>query len=163
MAREKPRAAAGSAAKLGEFLCFAIYSANLAFCRAYKPLLDKLGLTYPQYLVLAALYEQDDQTVGGLGDKLFLDSSTLTPLLKRMESAGFLIRKRDPLDERQVRIHLTQRGRSAREKGFGFLDGLVEATGLAPGAHRQLLETMVKLRENLSHEAPKSAVVLRDR
>ena len=150
MARERPRAVSGNAAKLGEFLCFAIYSANLAVSRAYKPLLDELGLTYPQYLVLAALYDEDDQTVGGLGDKLFLDSSTLTPLLKRMERAGFLTRKRDPQDERQVRIRLTQRGRSAREKGFGFLDGLVEATGLPPGAYRQLLETMVRLRENLS-------------
>jgi len=150
MARERPRAVSGNAAKLGEFLCFAIYSANLAVSRAYKPLLDELGLTYPQYLVLAALYDEDGQTVGGLGDKLFLDSSTLTPLLKRMERAGFLTRKRDLQDERQVRIRLTQRGRSAREKGFGFLDGLVEATGLPPGAYRQLLETMVKLRENLS-------------
>jgi len=150
MARERPRAVSGNAAKLGEFLCFAIYSANLAVSRAYKPLLDELGLTYPQYLVLAALYDEDGQTVGGLGDKLFLDSSTLTPLLKRMERAGFLTRKRDLQDERQVRIRLTQRGRSARERGFGFLDGLVEATGLPPGAYRQLLETMVKLRENLS-------------
>jgi len=153
MAREKPRAVSGGAAKLGGFLCFAIYSANLAVSRAYKPLLDELGLTYPQYLVLAALYDQDNQTVGGLGDKLFLDSSTLTPLLKRMERAGFLTRKRDPQDERQVRIRLTQRGRTAREKSSGFLDGLVEATGLTPGAYGQLLEWMVKLRENLSRSA----------
>ena len=74
--------------KLDDFLCFATYSANLAFNRVYKPVLDELGLTYPQYIVLVALYEQDDQTVSGLGDKLFLDSSTLTPLLKRMESDG---------------------------------------------------------------------------
>jgi MarR family transcriptional regulator, organic hydroperoxide resistance regulator len=150
MAMQKPRAVSGNAAKLGEFLCFAIYSAHLAVNRVYKPLLDDLGLTYPQYLVLAALYEQDDQTVGGLGDKLFLDSSTLTPLLKRMESAGYLTRQRDPQDERQVRIRLTQRGRSARENSFGFLDGLVKATGLDPGAYRQLLKAMVELRDNLS-------------
>jgi DNA-binding MarR family transcriptional regulator len=112
-----------------------------------------LGLTYPQYLVLAALYEQDDQTVSSLGDKLFLDSSTLTPLLKRMEGAGLLTRKRDPDDERQVRIRLTRRGRTAREKSFGFLDGLVKDTGLPPAAYRQLVETMTKLRENLSRTA----------
>jgi DNA-binding MarR family transcriptional regulator len=150
MARERPRTVAGKPAQLGDVLCFAIYSANLAINRAYKPLLNELGLTYPQYLVLAALYEQDDQTVGNLGDKLFLDSSTLTPLLKRMESGGYLTRQRDLRDERQVRIRLTQRGRSASEKSFGFLDGLVKDTGLAPAAYRQLVETIVKLRENLS-------------
>jgi MarR family transcriptional regulator, organic hydroperoxide resistance regulator len=104
-------------------LCFAIYSANLAINRAYKPVLVELGLTYPQYLVLAALYEQDDQTVSSLGDKLFLDSSTLTPLLKRMEGAGLLTRKRDPDDERQVRIRLRRRGRTAREKVSAFSMG----------------------------------------
>src|SRR5437879_6243363 len=98
------------APKLDDFLCFAVYSANLAFHRVYKPLLDELGLTYPQYLVLVVLYEQDDQTVGDLGDKLFLDSSTLTPLLKRMEGVGYVTRQRDPEDERQVRIRLTPRG-----------------------------------------------------
>ena len=147
MAREKPHAVSGNVSKLGEFLCFAIYSANLAINRAYKPLLDKLGLTYPQYLVLAALYDQDDQTVGSLGEKLFLNSSTLIPLLKRMERAGYLTRQRDPKDERQVRIRLTPRGRSAREKSFGFLDGLVKTTGLAPARYQQLLEALVKLRE----------------
>ena len=157
MAKEKRSSPKGSAATLDEFLCFAVYSANLAIGRSYAPLLDKLGLTYPQYLVLAALYDKDDQTVGSLGDKLFLDSSTLTPLLKRMESAGFLTRKRDPRDERQVRIRLTPRGRTAREDSFGFLDGLVEATGLAPGPYRQLLEAMVKLRENLCHAPPQDA------
>ena len=150
MAREKTHAISGSAAKVGEFLCFAIYSTNLAINRVYMPLLDELGLTYPQYLVLAALYEQDDQTVGTLGDKLFLDSSTLTPLLKRMERAGYLTRQRDPHDERQVRIQLTQRGRSAREKSFGFLDGLVKATGLTPNAYRELLKTLANVRANLS-------------
>jgi DNA-binding MarR family transcriptional regulator len=150
MARQRPRTVAGNIARLDEFLCFAIYSAHLAVNRVYKPLLDELGLTYPQYLVLAALYEQDDQTVGSLGDRLFLDSSTLTPLLKRMERAGYLTRQRDPQDERQVRIRLTKRGRRTRENSSGFLDGLVKATGLAPDAYRQLLAEMVELRDNLS-------------
>jgi DNA-binding MarR family transcriptional regulator len=106
--------------KLEDYLCFAVYSANLPLHRLLKPLLDEVGLTYPQYLVLIALYDDDHQTVGGLGDKLFLDSSTLTPLLKRMEAMGYVVRQRDPQDERQVRIRLTPRGRSVREKGIGF-------------------------------------------
>jgi|SRR5262245_25922593 len=155
MARKQPHIVSGDAAKLGEFLCFAIYSANLAINRAYKPLLDELGLTYPQFLVLAALYDEGDQTVGSLGEKLFLDSSTLTPVLKRMERAGLLTRQRDAKDERQVRLRLTQRGRSAREKSFGFLDGLVKDTGVAPARYQQFLGALVKLRENLTNQHPK--------
>jgi MarR family transcriptional regulator, organic hydroperoxide resistance regulator len=146
--REKP--ATGDAARLEDFLCFAMYAGNLEVNRLYKPLLDTLRLTYPQYLVLAALYDDDNQTVGNLGDKLFLDSSTLTPLLKRMEKTGYLSRQRDPGDERQVRIRLTQRGRSAREKSIDFLDELVKATGLTPARYRQLREELVSVRENLS-------------
>jgi DNA-binding MarR family transcriptional regulator len=153
MATEKLRAASSDVPKLDDFLCFAIYSANLAFNRLYKPLLDELGLTYPQYLVLVALYEQDDQTVSGLGEKLFLDSSTLTPLLKRMEGSGYLTRQRDPEDERQVRIRLTQRGRSVREEGITFRGGMLKATGLTSAGLRQLREEMVKLRENLADAA----------
>jgi len=153
MATEKLRVVSADAPSLDDFLCFAVYSANLAFHRVYKPLLDELGLTYPQYLVLVALYEQDDQTVGDLGDKLFLDSSTLTPLLKRIEGVGYVTRQRDPKDERQVRIRLTPRGRSVREKGIGFRGGLLKATGLTPTGLRQLREEMVKLRENLSNAA----------
>src|ERR1700730_10424609 len=106
--------------KLEDYFFFAVYSANLPLHRLLKPLLDEVGLTYPQYLVLIALYDDDHQTVGGPGDKLFLDSSTLTPLLKRMEAMGYVVRQRDPQDERQVRIRLTPRGRSLREKGIGF-------------------------------------------
>ena len=146
----KKKLAAGDAARLEDFLCFAVYSANLTVNRLYKPLLDKLGLTYPQYLALAALYDEDNQTVGNLGDKLFLDSSTLTPLLKRMEKTGYLSRQRDPGDERQVRIRLTQQGRSAREKSIDFLNELVKATGLTPARYRQLREELVSVRENLS-------------
>ena len=134
---------------LDDFLCFAIYSTNLAFNRVYKPLLDELGLTYPQYLVLVALYQEDGQTVGALGEKLFLDSSTLTPLLKRMEGLGHVTRQRDPEDERQVRIRLTTQGRRVREKGIGFRGGLLKATGLTQADFRQLREDMVELRENL--------------
>src|ERR1043165_5248064 len=88
--------------KLSNFLCFSIYSANLAFGRAYKPILDKVGLSYTQYIALVALAEEDDQTVGALGEKLFLESNTLTPILKKLETMGFIKRQRDPADERQV-------------------------------------------------------------
>jgi MarR family transcriptional regulator, organic hydroperoxide resistance regulator len=138
---------------LDDFICFAIYSANLAFNRVYKPLLDELNLTYPQYLVLVALYAEDDQTVGGLGEKLFLDSSTLTPLLKRMEAIGTITRQRDREDERQVRIRLTPRGRSLREKGIGFRGGLLKATGLTPTGLRELRDEIVKVRDSLTEAA----------
>jgi DNA-binding MarR family transcriptional regulator len=136
--------------KLGDFLCFAIYSANLAVNRVYKPLLNELGLTYPQYIVLIALYDEDDQTVGGLGDKLFLDSSTLTPLLKRLEAMGHVTRQRDPQDERQVRVRLTPQGRSVREKGIMSRSELLNSTNFSPTEYEQLREQMVKLRAYLS-------------
>ena len=117
--------------KLEDYLCFAMYSTNLALHRLLKPLLEA-GLTYPQFLVLIALFEQDHQTVGGISDKLFLDSSTLTPLLKRTEAMGYVVRQRDPVDERQVRIRLTPRGRSVREKGIGFRADYVETKASRP-------------------------------
>lgn len=135
---------------LDEFLCFAVYSTNLAFNRVYKPLLDELGLTYPQYIALVALYEEADQTVGQLGEKLFLDSSTLTPLLKRLEAMGTVTRQRDPQDERQVRINLTAQGRALRERGRAVRVSMQRATGLAPEEQRHLRETMVRLRGNLT-------------
>ena len=96
-------------------LCFALYSASLAMTKLYKPLLDTLGLTYPQYLVMLALWERDGLTVSELGERLFLDSGTLTPLLKRLEAAGLLVRLRDVQDERRVRITLTGQGRALRD------------------------------------------------
>jgi DNA-binding MarR family transcriptional regulator len=116
--------------KLDSFLCFAVYSTGHAFNRAYKPLLDKLGLTYPQYLLMVALWEQDDQTVGALGVKMFLESSTLTPLIKRLESLGLLGRTRDPLDERQVRVRLTARGKALRERALEVPPCILNASGL---------------------------------
>ena len=92
----------GEGRKLANFLCFSIYSANLAFGRAYKPILDQVGLTYPQYITIVALWEEDNQTVGSLGEKLFLESNTLTPLLKKLEAMGYVRRQRAAADERQV-------------------------------------------------------------
>jgi DNA-binding MarR family transcriptional regulator len=143
----------GNTTKLDDFLCFAIYSTNLAVQRLQKPVLDELGLTYLQYIVLVVLYEQDDQTVGSLGDKLFLDSSTLTPLLKRLEAMGNVTRQRDPEDERQVRVGLTPQGRSVRERAFAYRDHLVKAMGLSAVDFQDLREDLLSLRANLS-DAP---------
>ena len=133
--------------KLGEFLCFAIYSANLAFGKAYKPILEELGLTYTQYITIIALWEQDNQTVGGLGEKLFLESNTLTPILKKLEVLGYLRRQRDPGDERQVLVNLTEEGRRLREKAFNI--NLMQATGLTPEEFPKLQNAVVTLRNNL--------------
>ena len=134
-------------AKLGDFLCFAIYSANLAFGRAYKPILEEVGLTYTQYIVLVALWEEDDQTVGSLGEKLFLESNTLTPILKKLEAMGYLRRQRDPADERQVRVSLTSAGRSLQEKCVST--SLIEASGLTAGEFAKLQKSVARLRDNL--------------
>jgi MarR family transcriptional regulator, organic hydroperoxide resistance regulator len=133
--------------KLADFLCFAIYSANLAYRRAYKPILDELGLTYPQYIAIVALWEQDHQTVTGLGEKLFLESNTLTPMLKKLEAMGYLRRQRDPADERQVQVSLTDAGRRLREKGLGM--NLVAASGLSPEEFPRMQKAVVALRDNL--------------
>ena len=102
--------------KLDNQLCFAVYSTSLAMTRLYKPLLDKLGLTYPQYLVMLALWEQDGPMVSVLGERLSLDSGTLTPLLKRLEASGLVARVRDVADERRVHITLTAAGRRLKAK-----------------------------------------------
>jgi DNA-binding MarR family transcriptional regulator len=90
--------APAAAVPLSDYLCFAVYSANLAFGKAYKPILEELGLTYTQYITVIALWEEDHQTVSGLGEKLFLESNTLTPILKKLEAMGYLERQRDPED-----------------------------------------------------------------
>jgi DNA-binding MarR family transcriptional regulator len=100
---------------LDQQLCFALYSASIAIGRAYKPLLDALEITYPQYLVLSTLWERDAQSVGTIADRLALESSTITPLVKRLEQAGFVVR-RNPEDERQVVVSLTAKGTAMREK-----------------------------------------------
>ena len=101
---------------LDQQLCFALYGASMAIGRAYKPLLDALEITYPQYLVLSTLWERDAQSVGNIADRLALESSTITPLVKRLEQAHFVVRKRNPEDERQVVVSLTVRGMALREK-----------------------------------------------
>ena len=109
-------------------LCFAVYSASLAMTRLYKPLLEKLGLTYPQYLVMLALWEDDGPTVSELGARLSLDSGTLTPLLKRLEASGHVARVRDVADERRVHIMLTSAGRKLKSRAAGVPGCLLAAT-----------------------------------
>lgn len=134
--------------KLSNFLCFAVYSANLAFGRAYKPILDELGLTYTQYIAMVALSEEDDQTVGVLGEKMFLESNTLTPILKKLESNGFITRHRDPADERQVRVSLTPAGRQLVETDPG--NALLGAIGLGDD-FPVVQKSVTTLRDNLLH------------
>jgi MarR family transcriptional regulator, organic hydroperoxide resistance regulator len=133
--------------KLGDFLCFAIYSTNLAFGRAYRPILEQLGLTYPQYIAMVVLWEDDGQTVSSLGEKMFLESNTLTPLLKKLEAMGYVRRQRDANDERQVVVSLTESGRRLREKVQ--TGSLRQATGLDAEEFARLQKNVVALRDNL--------------
>lgn len=125
MTQKKP----SNPAPLDDQLCYAIYSAGMAIQRVYKPLLDELGLTYPQYLVLNVLWRDDDLTVGAIADRLALESSTLTPLLKRLEAAGFLRRTRNPENERQVVIALTDQGRALQSRAGCLNDALLSISG----------------------------------
>lgn len=123
--------------------CFALYSSSLALTKAYKPMLDALGLTYPQYLVMLVLWEQDNVLVKDIGHALFLDSGTLTPLLKRLEANGLLERHRDESDERQVRITLTPAGKDLRNAALDIPQKILCASG-------QSKETLMQLRSQLS-------------
>ena len=138
---------------LEELICFAVYSAGHAFNRAYQPLLEQVGLTYPQYLVMIALWAKDDQTVSELGELLFLESSTLTPLLKRLEAVGYLTRSRDPSDERQVRSRLTSAGKGLQRKARDIPRCILEATGLSIADLRRLQRDVANLRQNLMKSA----------
>lgn len=148
---EKKRAE--DAVRLDQQLCFAVYGTAHAFNRAYKPLLEPLGLTYPQYLVLMALWEKDQSTVKALGDKLGLDSGTLSPLLKRLEAGGAIIRQRDPGDERQMLISLSEKGAALKEKAFQVAGTMAAATGCTNGEVTTLRETLVGLRDRLEKAA----------
>lgn len=131
-------------------LCFDVYAVNLAFGRIYKPLLDPLGLTYPQYLVLMSLWGQDAQSVGQIGAGLGLDSSTLTPLIKRIEATGFVVRARDPLDERRVIVSLTDQGRALQSQSGHISSCVVEATGLSVPELLQLKSMIRRLRNSIA-------------
>ncbi|MCG7628216.1 MarR family transcriptional regulator [Epibacterium sp. MM17-32] len=115
--------------KIDELLCFSVYSVNHAISRLYRPLLAPLGLTYPQYLVLVALWNRDRRRVNELGRELQLDTNTLTPLLKRMEAAEFLTRQRNPDDERSLIVALTDKGRALEQKAGELTACVLDAMG----------------------------------
>lgn len=131
-------------------LCFSIYGADLAINRTYKPLLDQLGLTYPQYLVLHALWESDGLTITGIADRLALEPSTITPLVKRLELAGFLTRLRNPSDERQVQVSLTDKGRDMREESACLGEALLKKAGMSLQELGDLNRQVQRLRDALS-------------
>lgn len=135
--------------KIDNLLCFALYSAGHSFTRLYKPLLEPLGLTYPQFLVMIALWEADGQTVSDIGEKLLLESSTLTPLLKRLETAGLIKRTRDREDERVVRITLTRQGAALKDKAATIPEAIGCATNLTINDVKKLTQEIAALRKTL--------------
>ena len=136
---------------LEEQLCFAIYSAGIAIQRAYKPLLDALGLTYPQYLVLNVLWREDSQTVGSVANQLALESSTLTPLIKRLETSGLIQRARNPENERQVIVSITDKGAALRSRAGCLGDTLLTASGETSAALGKLNRQVAELRDAVYH------------
>jgi len=135
--------------QLDNQLCFALYSTSLAMTRVYKPLLDNLGLTYPQYLAMLVLWEQDGLMVSELGDKLFLDSGTLTPLLKRLESSGLVSRIRAVEDERRVHITLTAAGRALKTKAALIPSCILSASQCSLPELIELTQQVQALRQRL--------------
>jgi len=145
----KKQAADGSQL-LGNQLCFAIYSTAHAFNRVYRPLLDRLGLTYPQYLVMLVLWERDGVPVKDISERLFLDSGTLTPLLKRLETAQLIKRTRSSADERQVLIALTSQGHALREKAKSVPQSILAASACSVAELSAIKHDLVALRDRLN-------------
>jgi DNA-binding MarR family transcriptional regulator len=144
-----------TADRLADFVCFAVYSADLAFRRAYRPILKEFRVTYTQWITIVALWEEDNQTVCGLGEKLFLESNTLTPILKTLEEAGYVTRRRDSADERRVLVSLTDASRRLRESGAQR--AIIEAVGLWPEEFHEMQKSVVRLRNNLTAHAKAEA------
>lgn len=136
--------------KLDHQLCFALYSASLAMTKLYKPLLDELGLTYPQYLAMLALWEEDGLSVSALGERLTLDSGTLTPLLKRLEAMGLVARQRDAQDERRVLVRLSAAGRRLKSRAARVPACVLEASHCSPSEALALTRQVQQLRSRLS-------------
>ncbi len=135
---------------LGNQLCFAIYSTAHAFNRAYKPLLDRLGLTYPQYLVMLVLWERDGVPVKDIGERLLLDSGTLTPLLKRLEAAELVKRTRGTGDERQVLIALTSKGQALKEKARAVPQAILAGSACSISELSAMKNELISLRDRLN-------------
>jgi DNA-binding MarR family transcriptional regulator len=160
MPRASPQSNTDSPAQwllLDRQLCFALYSASLAMTKLYKPLLEPLGLTYPQYLVMLVLWEGDGITVSQLGERLALDSGTLTPLLKRLEALGHLQRLRDAADERRVLLQLTTQGRVLRTQAKRVPAAVAQASGCELGEITALTSRLQALRQQLTDSTPRAA------
>jgi MarR family transcriptional regulator, organic hydroperoxide resistance regulator len=142
--------AADQMLRLDNQICFAVYSAAHAFTRFYKPLLERLGLTYPQYLVMLALWERDGVPLKDIGERLFLDSGTLTPLLKRLEAAQLIKRTRGTEDERQVMIALTPQGHALKEKARTVPSSLLQASACSVAELSAMKNEIVALRDRLN-------------
>src|SRR5207302_2784875 len=136
--------------RLDNQICFAVYSAAHAFNRVYKPLLDRLGLTYPQYLVMLVLWERDGVAVKDIGERLFLDSGTLTPLLKRLEAAGLVKRTRSTEDERQVLIALKPKGHALKEAARAVPQAILSRSACSVGELFEMKNELVALRDKLN-------------
>jgi DNA-binding MarR family transcriptional regulator len=135
---------------LEDQLCFSLYATSMAINRVYKPLLDQLGITYPQYLVLSALWEDDGRTVGAIAERLSLESSTITPLVKRLEAASLVTRARQADDERRVMVSLTDRGRALKQDSRCLGETLFARAGMEPGELIALNREVQRLRAALT-------------
>ena len=138
---------------LGDQLCFALYSTSLAMTKIYRKLLRELGLTYPQYLVMLVLWERDGVSVSEIGERLYLNSATLTPLLKRIETLGLISRRRAHKDERQVIVSLSRAGRELRQKTGEIQDGVFHASGCKVAELVAIKQQLDRLRSHLMENA----------
>ena len=154
---QRPAAEVGDWLALDRQLCFALYAASLAMTKAYKPLLAPLGLTYPQYLVMLVLWEGDGISVSALGDRLTLDSGTLTPLLKRLQALGLLLRLRDTADERRVLLRLSPAGRRLQAQARAVPQALACAIACDLQQIQQLTAQLTAVRQQLSATPPQAA------
>lgn len=135
---------------LDEHLCFSLYATSMAIGRVYKPVLDEVGITYPQYLVLSTLWEENGRTIGGIADRLSLESSTVTPLVKRLEAAGLVTRSRQQDDERRVLVSLTEKGGALRGTTRRLGEALLASSGMAPAALMALNADVRRLQQALA-------------
>jgi DNA-binding MarR family transcriptional regulator len=150
MRRRQPPTHDADGWALDRQLCFALYATSLAMTKLYRPLLSPLGLTYPQYLVMLVLWQQDGLGVNEMGERLALDSGTLTPLLKRLEQAGLVLRLRDAADERRVRVALTAAGRALRRRAAAVPQAIAAASGCTLGELSDLTARLQALRRRLA-------------
>ncbi|CAM3138829.1 MarR family transcriptional regulator [Chryseobacterium flavum] len=138
--------------KLENQICFPLYVIAKEITGLYRPFLDELGITYPQYLVMMILWDEDGLTVSHIGDKLFLDSGTLTPLLKRLESKGFITRKRKKEDERVVEVFLDEAGRQLQQKACEIPGKIQEKLGIQPEELLHLKDTVLKILNKIENK-----------